>query len=101
VVWVECYYVKKIAQRHGPHGNTETGAHQGNNHTHNENEEEFIVSWARELPTDQPLKIIVHLPDTQASRPEIPKNGNRFSKTITRNEKLRERDDDSTKKHLR
>ena len=63
--------------------------------------EEFIVSWARELPTDQPLKIIVHLPDTQASRPEIPKNGNRFSKTITRNEKLRERDDDSTKKHLR
>ena len=32
--------------------------------------EEFIVSWARELPTDQPLKIIVHLPDTQASRPE-------------------------------
>ena len=32
--------------------------------------EEFIVSWARELPADQPLKIIVHLPDTQASRPE-------------------------------
>ena len=32
--------------------------------------EEFIVSWARELPTDQPLKIIVHLPDAQASRPE-------------------------------
>lgn len=73
MVWVECYYVKKIAQRHGPHGDTETGAHQGNNLTHNENEEEFIVSWARELPTDQPLKIIVHLPDTQASRPEIPK----------------------------
>jgi hypothetical protein len=32
--------------------------------------EEFIVSWARELPADQPLKIVVHLPDTQASRPE-------------------------------
>ena len=66
---------QKIAQRHGPHGNTETGAHQGNNLTHNENEEEFIVSWARELPTDQPLKIIVHMPDTQASRPEAKELG--------------------------
>ena len=37
MVRVECYYVKKIAQRHGPHGDTETGAHQGNNLTHNEN----------------------------------------------------------------
>jgi hypothetical protein len=25
--------------------------------------EEFIVGWARELPADQPLKIIVHLPE--------------------------------------
>jgi hypothetical protein len=32
--------------------------------------EEFIVSWARELPPDQPLKIIVHLPEAQASSPE-------------------------------
>jgi hypothetical protein len=32
--------------------------------------EEFIVSWARELPPDQPLKIVVHLPEAQASRPE-------------------------------
>ena len=32
--------------------------------------EEFIVSWARELPTDQPLRIIVHLPEAQASMPE-------------------------------
>ena len=32
--------------------------------------EEFIVSWARELPADQPLKIIVHLPEAQASTPE-------------------------------
>src|SRR5260370_11793357 len=32
--------------------------------------EEFIVSWAREFPSNQPLRIIVHLPDTQASRPE-------------------------------
>ena len=32
--------------------------------------EEFIVSWARELPLDQALKIIVHVPETQASTPE-------------------------------
>ena len=32
--------------------------------------EEFIVSWARELPAEQPLKIIVHLPEAQASTPE-------------------------------
>jgi len=28
--------------------------------------EEFIVGWARELPTDQQLRIIVHLPESQA-----------------------------------
>jgi hypothetical protein len=32
--------------------------------------EEFIVSWARELPRDRPLRIVVHLPQTQASLPE-------------------------------
>jgi hypothetical protein len=32
--------------------------------------EEFIVSWARELPPDQPLKIVVHVPEAQASTPE-------------------------------
>jgi hypothetical protein len=32
--------------------------------------EEFIVSWARELPSNQPIRIVVHLPDAQASRPE-------------------------------
>jgi hypothetical protein len=32
--------------------------------------EEFIVSWARELPADQPLTIVLHLPEAQASLPE-------------------------------
>jgi hypothetical protein len=32
--------------------------------------EDFIVSWARELPQDQPLKIVVHLPEEQASTRE-------------------------------
>ncbi|MGZ6116118.1 MAG: hypothetical protein ACXWM9_16060 [Gemmatimonadaceae bacterium] len=32
--------------------------------------EEFIVGWARELGTAQPFKIVVHLPEAQASTPE-------------------------------
>lgn len=32
--------------------------------------EEFIVGWARELPPDQPLKIVVRLPETERSKPE-------------------------------
>ena len=28
--------------------------------------EEYIVSWARELPADQPVTIIVHIPDSEA-----------------------------------
>jgi hypothetical protein len=31
--------------------------------------EEFIVGWARELPSDLPLRIVVHLPEAQASTP--------------------------------
>jgi hypothetical protein len=31
--------------------------------------EEFIVGWARELPADRPFRIVVHLPETQASTP--------------------------------
>jgi hypothetical protein len=32
--------------------------------------EEFIVGWARELRTDEPLRIVVQLPERQASTPE-------------------------------
>src|SRR4030088_1246363 len=32
--------------------------------------EEFIVGWARELPPDKPIRIVVHLPETEASAPE-------------------------------
>src|SRR5207244_6401962 len=31
--------------------------------------EEFIVGWARETPSDQPLRIVVHLPEAQARTP--------------------------------
>lgn len=30
--------------------------------------EEYIVSWARELPSDAPLRIIVHLPEEEARK---------------------------------
>ena len=33
-------------------------------------EAEPIVSWARELPRDRPLRIVVHLPEAQALLPE-------------------------------
>jgi hypothetical protein len=32
--------------------------------------EQFIVSWARELPRDRPLKVVVHLPEAQLALPE-------------------------------
>src|ERR1700726_504646 len=32
--------------------------------------EEFIVGWARELPPDKPIRIVVHLPETEVSTPE-------------------------------
>ena len=32
--------------------------------------EEFIVGWARELPADQQLRIVIHLPESQASTSE-------------------------------
>jgi hypothetical protein len=32
--------------------------------------EEFIVSWARELPRDQSFKIVVHVPEEQLALPE-------------------------------
>ena len=41
----------------------------------NRDAEEFIVGCARELPADQPLKIIVHLPETQASTSEATELG--------------------------
>jgi hypothetical protein len=42
--------------------------------------EEFIVSWARELPTDQPITIVVHLPEAQAAMPEAHELGAALSR---------------------
>jgi hypothetical protein len=32
--------------------------------------EEFIVSWARELPAGRPFKVVVHLPEEQIALPD-------------------------------
>jgi hypothetical protein len=37
--------------------------------------EEFIVSWARELPSEAPVKIVVHLPLQELERPEAEEIG--------------------------
>src|SRR5262245_24060725 len=37
--------------------------------------EEFIVSWARELHTDLPFRIVVHLPEKQLTPPEAKEIG--------------------------
>ena len=35
----------------------------------NKDAEEYIVGWARELPADQPITIIIYLPSAKAQRP--------------------------------
>jgi hypothetical protein len=37
--------------------------------------EEFIVSWARELPAEQPFRIVVYLPEAQLALPEAQEIG--------------------------
>jgi hypothetical protein len=32
--------------------------------------EDFILGWARELPRDAPIRIVVHMPESEAQRPE-------------------------------
>ena len=41
--------------------------------------EEFIVGWARELPPDKPLGIVIHPPETEASTSEAHELGAAFA----------------------
>ena len=36
----------------------------------NKDTEEFIISWARELPADRPFTVVVHLPEEQLTLPD-------------------------------
>jgi len=42
--------------------------------------EDFIVGWARELPADQPIGIVVHLPDSVAQSSAARELGDAFSR---------------------
>jgi hypothetical protein len=42
--------------------------------------EEYIVSWARELTKDQPIKIIVHLPEREAQSKAASELGEAFAR---------------------
>jgi hypothetical protein len=42
--------------------------------------EEYIVSWARELPHDQPVKIIIHLPEREAQTKAASELGEAFAR---------------------
>ncbi len=45
------------------------------------NAEEYIVSWARELPRGQPIRIVIHFPDSELQRQrakELPDALHRF-----------------------
>lgn len=45
--------------------------------------EEYIVSWARELPRDEPIRIIVHYPDSEAQSMAAKELGEAFSRYFT------------------
>ena len=45
------------------------------------NAEEYIVSWARELPRGQPIRVVIHFPDSEVQRQrakELPDALHRF-----------------------
>ena len=44
--------------------------------------EEFIVGWTRELPSDKPLRIVIHLPETEASTSEAHELGAAFAQYL-------------------
>ena len=42
--------------------------------------EEFIVAWARDLPTEQSIKILIHFPDSEAQRRAASELGEAFNR---------------------
>ena len=42
--------------------------------------EEYIVSWARELAADQPINIVVHIPDSEAQTKAARELGEAFAR---------------------
>jgi hypothetical protein len=42
--------------------------------------EDFIVGWARELPADSPLRIVIHLPEAEAEHQDAGAIGQAFAR---------------------
>jgi len=56
------------------------------------NAEEFIVGWARELPRDQPIRIVLHLPTTELEKPECKEVGTALRKYFGYRAEVTQRD---------
>lgn len=54
--------------------------------------EEYIVGWARELPKDRSIRIIVHLPETEAATTDAQGIGDAFSHFFEYRANVAERD---------
>ncbi len=54
--------------------------------------EEYIVSWARELAADQPINIVVHIPDSEAQTKAARELGEAFARYFAYRADLLQRD---------
>jgi hypothetical protein len=54
--------------------------------------EEYIVSWARELPSQQAIKIIVHFPDTDAQAKDASELSDAFTRHFSHRADILQRD---------
>jgi hypothetical protein len=54
--------------------------------------EDFIVSWARELPVDQPIRIFIHFPDSAAQTNAARELGDAFSRYFSHRAGIIQRD---------
>lgn len=54
--------------------------------------EDFIVGWARELPVDKPIRIIIHFPDNVAQTQASRELGDAFSRYFSRRADITQRD---------
>ena len=54
--------------------------------------EDFIVGWARELPVDQPIRIVIHFPDSVAQTSAARELGDAFSRYFSHRAGIIQRD---------
>ena len=54
--------------------------------------EDFIVGWARELPRDQPIRIVLHLPAAEVQKPECREVGSALQKYFSYRSEVTQRD---------